>query len=207
MAKGILGKKVGMTQIFKEDGEAVPVTVIEVEPNIVVQKKTLETDGYTAYQIGFGRVKEKNVIKPIKGHFEKANVEAKKYLREVQFDQEYNIGDEISVSIFAPGEKVDVVGTSKGKGYAGTVKRWNFHRGPMGHGSKFHRAPGSLGSVDPARVFKGKKMSGRMGGERVTIQNLEIVRVDVDRKIILIKGAVPGPKKGIVFIHNAVKAS
>lgn len=207
MAKGILGKKVGMTQIFKEDGEAVPVTVIEVAPNVVVQKKTLETDGYTAYQIGFGRVKEKNVIKPIKGHFEKANVEAKKYLREVQFDQEYNIGDEILVSIFAPGEKVDVVGTSKGKGYAGTVKRWNFHRGPMGHGSKFHRAPGSLGSVDPARVFKGKKMSGRMGGERVTIQNLEIVRVDVDRKIILIKGAVPGPKKGIVFIHNAVKAS
>lgn len=207
MAKGILGKKVGMTQIFMEDGEAIPVTVIEVEPNIVVQKKTLETDGYTAYQIGFGRVKEKNVIKPIKGHFEKANVEAKKYLREVQFDQEYNIGDEISVSIFAPGEKVDVVGTSKGKGYAGTVKRWNFHRGPMGHGSKFHRAPGSLGSVDPARVFKGKKMSGRMGGERVTIQNLEIVRVDVDRKIILVKGAVPGPKKGIVFIHNAVKAS
>lgn len=207
MAKGILGKKVGMTQIFMEDGEAIPVTVIEVEPNIVVQKKTLETDGYTAYQIGFGRVKEKNVIKPIKGHFEKANVDAKKYLREVQFDQEYNIGDEISVSIFAPGEKVDVVGTSKGKGYAGTVKRWNFHRGPMGHGSKFHRAPGSLGSVDPARVFKGKKMSGRMGGERVTIQNLEIVRVDVDRKIILVKGAVPGPKKGIVFIHNAVKAS
>lgn len=207
MAKGIWGKKVGMTQIFFEDGQAVPVTVIEVEPNIVTQKKTLETDGYAAYQIGFGRVKEKNVTKPVQGHFEKADVQIQKYLREVQLDQEYNIGDEIDVSIFAPGEKVDVSGTSKGKGYAGTIKRWNFHRGPMGHGSKFHRAPGSLGSVDPARVFKGKKMSGRMGGERVTIQNLEIVRVDADKRVILIKGAVPGPKKGIVFIKNAVKAS
>ena len=206
MAKGILGKKVGMTQFFSEDGQAIPVTVILVEPNIVVQKKTLETDGYAAYQIGFGSVKEKNVTKPVKGHFEKADVGIKKHLREVKFDQEYNIGDEISVSIFTPGEKVDVSGTSKGKGYAGTIKRWNFHRGPMGHGSKFHRAPGSLGSVNEARVFKGKKMSGRMGGERVTIQNLEIVRVDTERRIILIKGAVPGPKKGIVLIQNAVKA-
>ncbi len=207
MAKGILGKKIGMTQIFTPEGESIPVTVVEVEPNVVVQKKSNEVDGYTAYQIGFGKVKEKNVTKPVKGHFTKAGVALKRYLREIQFDSEYNVGDEISIDIFEPGEKVDVVGTSKGKGYAGTIKRWNFHRGPMAHGSKFHRAPGSLGSVDPARVFKGKKMSGRMGGERVTIQNLEVIRVDVERNVILIKGSIPGPNKGIVFIRNAVKVS
>lgn len=207
MAKGILGKKIGMTQIFTETGEVIPVTVVEAEPNEVVQVKNEELDGYKAYQIGYGKTKEKHVNKPLKGHFDKAGVEVKKYLREVQYDNEYNVGDVIKVDVFAEGEKVDVVGISKGKGYQGVIKRWGFHRGPMGHGSKFHRAPGSLGSVDPARVFKGKKMSGRMGGERVTIQNLEIARIDLDRNLILIKGSIPGPKKGLVFIRDAIKAS
>lgn len=206
MAKGILGKKIGMTQIFAEDGQVIPVTVVEAGPCVVVQKKTEEVDGYNAYQIGFGKMKPKHIKKPLKGHFEKAGVDAKKHLREVDYDQEYNAGDEIKVDIFAEGEKVDVVGISKGKGYAGTIKRWNFHRGPMAHGSKFHRAPGSLGAVDAARVFKGKKMSGRLGGERVTIQNLEVVRVDLERNIILIKGSIPGPKKGIVLVRHAIKA-
>ncbi|AZR74718.1 50S ribosomal protein L3 [Anoxybacter fermentans] len=207
MAKGILGRKIGMTQIFTEEGEVIPVTVVEAGPCVVVQKKTKEVDGYDAYQIGFGEIKPKHVNKPLKGHFEKAGVEPKKYLREVKFDQEYNVGDVIKVDIFKEGEKVDVIGTSKGKGFAGTIKRWNFHRGPMSHGSKFHRAPGSLGaSTFPARVFKGKKMAGRMGGKRVTIQNLEIVRVDPERNLLLIKGSIPGPKKGLVIIREAVKA-
>lgn len=206
MAKEILGKKIGMTQIFTEEGKVIPVTVIEAGPCYVVQKKTDEVDGYTAYQIGFADAKPKHVNKPLKGHFDKAGVELKRNLKEVQFDDEYNVGDEIKADIFNEGDTVDVIGTSKGKGYAGVIKRWNFSRGPMAHGSKFHRAPGSLGSVDPARVFKGKKMSGRLGGDRVTIQNLEVVRVDADRNLILVKGSIPGPKKSIVAIRQAVKA-
>ncbi len=206
MAKGILGRKIGMTQIFSEDGRVTPVTVVETGSCVVVQKKNDEVDGYIAYQIGFDKIKPKHVTKPLKGHFDKAGIEPKKYLKEVVFDQEFNVGDELKVDIFNEGEIVDVTGISKGKGYAGTIKRWNFHRGPMSHGSKFHRAPGSLGSADAARVFKGKKMSGRLGGEKVTIQNLELVRVDVERNILLIKGSIPGPKKGIVFIRDAVKA-
>lgn len=206
MAKEILGKKIGMTQIFTEEGKVIPVTVVEAGPCYVTQKKTDEVDGYTAYQIGFGAAKPKHINKPLKGHFDKAGVELKKNLKEVQFDNEYNVGDEIKVDIFEAGDIVDVIGTSKGKGYAGVIKRWNFSRGPMAHGSKFHRAPGSLGSTDPARVFKGKKMSGRLGGDRVTIQNLEVVRVDADRNLLLIKGSIPGPKKSIVAIRQAVKA-
>lgn len=203
MAKGILGKKVGMTQIFDENGNVIPVTVIEAGPCSVVQKKTEDTDGYTAYQIGFGKAKA--VIKPLKGHFDKAGVEPRKILKEFAYENDYNVGDEIKADIFQSGELVDVIGTSKGKGYAGTIKRWNFHRGRMTHGSKFHRTHGSIGSTDAARVFKGKKMTGRLGGERVTIQNLEVVRVDTERNLLLIKGSVPGPRKGIVMIREAVK--
>lgn len=206
MAKEILGKKIGMTQIFTEEGKVIPVTVIEAGPCYVVQKKTDEVDGYAAYQIGFAEAKPKHVNKPLKGHFDKAGVGLKRSLKEVQFDNEYNVGDEIKADIFNEGDIVDVIGTSKGKGYAGVIKRWNFSRGPMAHGSKFHRAPGSLGSVDPARVFKGKKMSGRLGGDRVTIQNLEVVRVDADRNLILVKGSIPGPKKSTVAIRQAIKA-
>lgn len=207
MAKGILGKKIGMTQIFTDDGEVIPVTVVEAGPCFVAQKKTEENDGYEAYQIAFGEVKAKNVNKPMKGHFEKAGVEPRKKLTEVQFDDEYNVGDEIKVNIFEEGEKVDVTGISKGKGYAGVIKKWNFSRGPMAHGSKFHRSPGSIGSsADPARVFKGKKMAGRMGGERVTIQNLEVVRVDQDKNLLLVKGSIPGPKKGTILIREAVNS-
>ena len=210
MAKAILGRKLGMTQIFTEEGRVVPVTVVESGNNLVLRSKTNETDGYNAVQIGFGDVKEKNVTKPLKGQFEKAGVKAVRFIREMRLSapSEYNVGDTIGVDIFAEGDLVDVVGTSKGKGFAGGIKRHNFARGPMGHGSKSHREPGSTGAMisgPGGRVLKGKKLPGRMGGERVTVQRLTVVRVDTDRNLILIKGAIPGPKKGFVVIKDTVK--
>ena len=210
MAKAILGRKLGMTQIFTEEGRVVPVTVVESGNNFVLQNKTDETDGYNAVQIGFGDIKEKNVTKPLKGQFEKAGVKAVRFIREMRLSapSEYNVGDTIGVDIFAEGDLVDVVGTSKGKGFAGGIKRHNFARGPMGHGSKSHREPGSTGAMisgPGGRVLKGKKLPGRMGGERVTVQRLTVVRVDTDRNLILIKGAIPGPKKGFVVIKDTVK--
>ena len=206
--KNMLGRKVGMTQIFKEDGEVVPVTVIEAGPLFVVQKKTVEKDGYNAIQVGFGDVKERRVTKPLKGHFDKANVAYRKFLREfhVENPDEFEIGQELKVDVFAEGDMVDVTGTSKGKGTAGVIKRHNFSRGRETHGSKHHRMPGGMSAgTYPGRVFKGHKMMGRMGNEKVTTQNLEVVRVDADKNIILIKGAVPGPKKGLVSIKATVK--
>ena len=210
MAKAILGRKLGMTQIFTEEGRVVPVTVVESGNNLVLRNKTNETDGYNAVQIGFGDVKEKNVTKPLKGQFEKAGVKAVRFIREMRLSapSEYNVGDTIGVDIFAEGDLVDVVGTSKGKGFAGGIKRHNFARGPMGHGSKSHREPGSTGAMisgPGGRVLKGKKLPGRMGGERVTVQRLTVVRMDTDRNLILIKGAIPGPKKGFVVIKDTVK--
>ena len=210
MAKAILGRKLGMTQIFTEEGRVVPVTVVESGNNFVLRSKTVESDGYNAVQIGFGDIKEKNVTKPLKGQFEKAGVKAVRFIREMRLaaPSEYNVGDTIGVDIFAEGDLVDVVGTSKGKGFAGGIKRHNFARGPMGHGSKSHREPGSTGAMisgPGGRVLKGKKLPGRMGGERVTVQRLTVVRVDTDRNLILIKGAIPGPKKGFVVIKDTVK--
>ena len=210
MAKAILGRKLGMTQIFTEEGRVVPVTVVESGNNFVLRSKTVESDGYNAVQIGFGDIKEKNVTKPLKGQFEKAGVKAVRFIREMRLaaPSEYNVGDTIGVDIFAEGDLVDVVGTSKGKGFAGGIKRHNFARGPMGHGSKSHREPGSSGAMisgPGGRVLKGKKLPGRMGGERVTVQRLTVVRVDADRHLILIKGAIPGPKKGFVVIKDTVK--
>lgn len=208
MSKSILGKKIGMTQVFTDSGEFIPVTVIEAGPCVVVQKKTVENDGYNAVQVGFQDIKEKLINKPLKGHFAKSKVDHKKYLREFRDDSlELNEGDTITVEQFSEGEKVDVTGISRGKGFAGTVKRWNFSRGPMTHGSHFHRAPGSIGSVDAARVFKGQKLPGRMGNQRKTIKNLEIVKVDKEKNLLLIKGSIPGAKKGLVIIKGAYKAS
>ena len=210
MAKGLLGRKVGMTQIFSSDGKVVPVTVVEASPNRITQVKSVESDGYNALQIGVGVVKDKNVTKAQKGHFEKANVKPVRITRELRMSEtpEQKPGDTITVDIFAEGEIVDVIGTSKGKGFAGTIKRHNFSRGPMGHGSKSHREPGSMGpriSGGGGKVFKGKKLPGRMGGDRVTVQCLTVARVDVERNLILIKGAIPGPKNGSVLIRNTVK--
>jgi len=203
--KGILGKKVGMTQIFKEDGTLVPVTVIESKGMQVVQIKTEGKEGYNSVQVGFGDIKEKNVNKPKKGHFSKAKVENKRMLQEFKIDnpEDFEIGQEIKVDIFEEGEIVDVEGTSKGKGFQGNIKRHNQSRGPETHGSKYHRAVGSMGaSAHPARVFKTKKLPGHMGHEKVTVKNLEIVRVDLDKNLLLVKGAVPGPKKGKVIIKK-----
>jgi large subunit ribosomal protein L3 len=206
--KAIMGVKVGMTQIFDEDGRAIPVTVVESGPNIVLQKKTAETDGYNAIQVGFASIREKLVNKPEMGHFKKAGVKPLRYVKEFRTDNvdEYEVGSQIDVDVFTAGDLVDVVGKSKGKGFAGAVKRHNFARGSMGHGSKYHRRPGSLGAMGPARVFKGRPMPGRMGGERVTVQALKIVKVYPEKNLILIKGAIPGPKKGLVVIKNSVKA-
>ncbi len=208
MNKAIIGKKVGMTQVFTPEGRLIPVTVIEAGPCTVTQKKTVETDGYAAVQLGFGDKKEKKVNKPEKGHFDKAGVSAKRVLKEFRLDNaaEMNPGDVVSVEIFAEGDKVDVTGTSKGKGYAGTVKRFGTHRGPMAHGSKYHRGPGSMGACStPSKVMKGKKLPGHMGVDRVTVQNLDIVKVDSERNLLLIKGAVPGPRGGIVAVKDTVK--
>ena len=208
MQKAIIGKKIGMTQIFNAEGKVVPVTVVEAGPCTVVQKKTVDTDGYEAVQLGFGEVKEKHVTKPLKGHFAKSGVELRKVLKEFRLDEiTLNVGDEVKADVFAEGEKVDVTGISKGKGFAGTVKRWGTHRGPMTHGSGYHRGPGSMGACSsPSRVFKGKRLAGHLGCEKVTVQNLDVVRVDMDRNLILVKGAIPGPKGGIVTIKNTVKA-
>lgn len=209
MKKAILGTKVGMTQIFGENGELIPVTVVLAGPCTVVQKKTTETDGYEAVQVGFGDVKEKKLNKPQKGHFAKADVANKKYLREFRLDDcsALNVGDEIKADIFEAGEKIDVTGISKGKGFAGPMKRWGLHRGPMTHGSGYHRGSGSMGACsNPGRVMKGKKLPGHMGVVRVTVQNLEIVKVDTENNLILLKGAVPGNKGGLVTIRNSVKA-
>ncbi len=206
--KNILGKKIGMTQIFLEDGVVVPVTVVEAGPVKVIQKKTVDKEGYNAIQVGFEDKKENRVNKPLKGHFDKAGVEYKKHIREFIVDNpdEFEIGQEIKVDVFEQGDKVDVVGISKGKGTQGPIKRHNYSRGPESHGSKYHRAGGArAAAADPGRVFKGTKGMGRMGNERVTVQNLEIVRVDADRNLLLIKGAVPGPKGGLLFIKETVK--
>ncbi len=209
MKKAILGKKVGMTQIFDETGKVIPVTVIEAGPCTVAQVKTVETDGYDAIQLGFVDVKESKLNKPEAGHFAKAKLSPKKHLREFRLtDASYNVGDEIKADVFAAGEMVDIQGKTKGKGFQGVIKRHGQHRGPMGHGSMYHRRPGSMGPTStPGRVFKGKKLPGHMGAITVTIQNLEVVRVDLDKNVILVKGSVPGAKGAILKIKDAVKAT
>ena len=207
--KSIFTTKVGMTQVIDEDGVVTPVTVLKADENVVVQVKTEETDGYNAVQIGYMDKKEKNVKKPVKGHFDKAGASYKRYLKEVNFGNdpiEVEVGDKLAVDIFEEGEVVDVVATSKGKGTQGAIKRWNYGRGPQSHGSKSHRVAGARAAgSDPARVFKGRKGSGKMGNERVTVQNLQVVKVNLEDSYILVKGAVPGPKGGLVQVKQAVK--
>ena len=208
MKKAILATKVGMTQIFNEDGVLTPVTVLQAGPCVVTQVKTAENDGYEAVQVGFVDKREKLVSKPVKGHFDKAGVSYKRYVREFRFENasEYSVKDEIKADIFAAGDKIDATAISKGKGFQGAIKRHGQHRGPMAHGSKFHRHQGSNGSATtPGRVFKGKGMPGHMGSKQITVQNLEVVKVDVDNNLILVKGAVPGPKKSLVTIKETVK--
>ena len=208
--KGIIGKKIGMTQIFDEKGNVIPVTVIETAGNVVTQIKTTETDGYNSIQLGYGDVKSKHINKPLEGHFKKAGVENRKHLREFRTEdaQNYKVGDEIKVDIFTAGEKVDVQGTSKGKGFQGVIRRHGQHRGPMTHGSMYHRRPGSMGQRStPGRVFKGKKLPGHMGRITVTIQNLEVVKVDTDKNVLLLKGSVPGAKGAILKVKSTVKVS
>lgn len=209
MQKGILGKKLGMTQIFAADGKIIPVTVVEAGPCVIVQKKTTASDGYNAVQLGFDTIKEKLVNKPAKGHFAKANVRNTRHLREFRLADidALNVGDEVKADIFAEGDLVDVSGISRGKGFAGAIKRWNFHRGPMAHGSKYHRGPGSLGKRSWARVPKGRKLPGHLGAEKVTVQGLRVVRIDLDRNLLLIRGAVPGAKGSLVTIRDSVKAA
>ena len=207
MTKGILGRKIGMTQVFAENGDLIPVTVVEAAANVVLQKKTVDTDGYEAIQIGFDDKREKLSNKPEKGHVAKAETAPKRFVKElrgVELDA-YEVGQEVKVDIFANGDIVDVTGTSKGKGFQGAIKRHGQSRGPMTHGSRYHRRPGSMGPVDPNRVFKGKLLPGRMGGEQITVQNLEIVKVDAERNLLLIKGNVPGAKKSLVTVKSAVK--
>ena len=206
MKKAIMAKKIGMTQVFTENGALVPVTVLEAGPCVVIQKKTMENDGYEAIQVGFKDAKAKKVNKPAKGHFDKAGVAAKKYLKEFRLEDTsaYEVGAEIKADVFAAGDKVDASGVSKGKGFQSTIKRYNAQRGPMGHGSKSHRVVGS--SATPSRVKKGKRMPGHMGSVKVTIQNLEIVRADAEKNLLLIKGAVPGPKGSVLVIKDSVKA-
>lgn len=208
MKKAILGKKIGMTQIFNEKGKVIPVTVIEAGPCSVVQIKTKETEGYNAIKVGFGEITEKQLTKPQKGQFIKTNIVPKKFLREFRLSEiTYNVGDEIKADIFAEGEYVDITGTTKGKGFQGVIKRHGQHIGPMAHGSMYHRRPGSMGSTStPGRVFKGKKLPGHMGVETVTIQKLEVIRVDLDKNLLLIKGSVPGAKGSILKIKNSVKS-
>jgi len=208
MQKAILARKLGMTQIFDEVGKLIPVTVVEAGPNTVVQKKTIENDGYSAVQVGFIDIMDRKANKPTKGHFSKAGVTPKKYLREFRLEsiENLNVGDEIKADVFADGDKIDVTGITKGKGFAGTVKRWGTHRGPMTHGSGYHRGPGSMGACSsPGRVMKGKRLPGHLGVERVTIQNLTIFKVDADKNIILVRGGLPGPKNGLLIIKNTVK--
>ncbi len=209
MQKAILARKIGMTQIFMEDGVLVPVTVLQAGPCTVTQVKTVDNDGYSAVQIGFEALKESRVNQPLKGHFAKAGVEAKRYLQEFRLEdsENYEVGQEITVEAFAAGDIIDATGTSKGKGFQGNIKRHNQTRGPMAHGSKYHRRPGSMGQASsPAKVFKGKKLPGHMGAVKITVQNLEVVRVDAEQNLLLVKGGVPGPKKSIITIRDAVKA-
>lgn len=207
MQKAILGKKVGMTQVFDERGNAIPVTVLQAGPCNIIQIKNKEKDGYTAMQLGYGEQREKRANKPRKGHFKKANVSPKKFVKEVPLWEEGTLeaGQEIKADIFSEGEYVDVTGVSKGKGFAGSIKRHGFSRGPMSHGSHYHRGPGSLGSIDAARVFKGRPLPGRMGGERVTVQNLQVIKVYPEKDLILVKGAVPGPRGVFVMVRSAIK--
>ena len=209
MTKGILGKKVGMTQYFTEAGELIPVTVVEVTPNVVLQLKTIENDGYEAVQLGFDDLREVLSNRPAKGHVAKANATPKRFIREFNNVElsEYEVGQEITVDVFKAGDIVDVTGTSKGKGFQGAIKRHGQSRGPMAHGSRYHRRPGSMGGASfPSRVFKGKALPGQMGDNRITIQNLEVVKVDAERNVILIKGNVPGSKKSLVEIKTAIKS-
>ena len=209
MEKAILGTKVGMTQIFAEDGRVIPVTVISAEPNVVVQKKTVETDGYDAVQVGFMNKKEKLVNKPMKGHFAKAGVANKKHLKEFRLADcsAVNVGDVITADTFAAGDKVDVTGVTKGRGYTGAIKRWNLHLLGKTHGiGPVHRQSGSMGVIDPARIFKNKKMAGQYGNEQVTVLNLKVVKIDSEKNLIAVKGAIPGAKDGIVFIRDSIKA-
>ena len=209
MTKGILGRKIGMTQVFAENGDLIPVTVIEATPNVVLQKKTVDTDGYEAIQIGFEDKREKLSNKPEQGHVAKANTAPKRFIREIRNADlaEYEIGQEVKVEIFAEGDVVDVTGVTKGKGFQGVIKRHGQSRGPMSHGSRYHRRPGSMGPVAPNRVFKQKKLPGQMGGNVVTIQNLEIVKVDAERNLLLVKGNVPGSKKALITVKSGIKAN
>jgi len=208
MTKGILGRKIGMTQVFAENGNLIPVTVVEAAQNVVLQKKSVESDGLEAVQVGFEDKREKLANKPEKGHVAKANTAPKRFVREFRGDDlaSYEVGQEVKVDIFAAGDIVDVTGISKGKGFQGVIKRHGQSRGPMAHGSRYHRRPGSMGPVAPNRVFKGKLLPGRMGGEQITVQNLEIVKVDTERNLLLIKGNVPGAKKALLKIKGAIKA-
>lgn len=207
MTKGILGKKLGMTQVFAENGVAIPVTVIQAGPCVVLQKKDIETDGYNAIQLGFEDKKEHRANKPELGHAKKANTAPKRFIREVRGigTDEVEVGQEVKVDIFEAGEFVDIQGVSKGKGFQGSIKRHGQARGPMSHGSHYHRGPGSLGPIDPARVFKGRPLPGRMGGETVTIQGLEIIKVDPERNLLLVKGSIPGAKNSYVKVESSVK--
>ncbi|MEJ8778458.1 50S ribosomal protein L3 [Pseudogracilibacillus sp. ICA-222130] len=210
MTKGILGRKVGMTQIFSESGELIPVTVVQAAPNVVLQKKTVETDGYNAIQLGFDDKKDSRTNKAEKGHAEKAGTTPKRYVREIRDAKvdEYEVGQEISIEIFEAGDKIDVTGVSKGKGFAGSVKRHNYTIGAISHGSRFHRSSGSMGAAaTPSRVFKGKKLPGQMGATQVTIQNLEVVKVDAENNVLLIKGNIPGAKKSLVKVQTAAKGN
>ena len=209
MKKGIIGKKIGMTQIFDETGNMIPVTVIAAGPCVVTQKKTAEKDGYDAVQLGFGEVKEKHLTKPEKGHFDKTGVSYKKYLKEFRLEDcsALNVGDTITADTFAAGDKVDVTGITKGRGYTGAIKRWNLHKLRMTHGvGPVHRQSGSMGVIDPARIFKNKKMAGQYGNEQVTVLNLKVVKIDSEKNLIAVKGAIPGAKDGIVFIRDSIKA-
>ena len=209
MKKGIIGRKIGMTQIFDEIGNVIPVTVIEAGPCVVAQKKTAENDGYDAVQLGFMEVKEKHMTKAEKGHFEKAGVASKKHLKEFRLDDcsALNVGDVITADTFAAGDKVDITGMTKGRGYTGAIKRWNLHKLQATHGvGPIHRQSGSMGVIDPARIFKNKKMAGQYGNEQVTILNLKVVKIDAEKNLLAIKGAIPGAKNGIVFIRDSVKA-
>ncbi len=208
MDKAIIGKKLGMSQIFTPDGKVIPVTVIEAGPCPVTQVKTKENDGYEAIQVGFGTIKETRVNKPQAGHFKKANVTAKRYLREFRFANcaDFKLGQELTCDIFSEGDKVDVTGTSKGHGFSGVIQRWNQHIGPKAHGSGYHRGVGSMGACSsPSRVFKNKHMAGQWGHEKVTVQNLAVVRIDTARNIMLVKGGVPGPKNGLLIVKESVK--
>ena len=210
MKKGIIGKKIGMTQIFDENGNVIPVTVIETQGNVVTQVKTVETDGYNSIQLGYGEIKDKHINKPRAGHFAKAKLANKKHLREFRLEsiEGYKVGDEVKADIFTAGERVDIQGTSKGKGFQGVIKRHGQHRGPMGHGSMYHRRPGSMGATStPGRVFKGKKLPGHLGSVNRAVLNLKVVKVDADKRAILVKGSVPGAKGATVNIKKSVKSN